>query len=100
VARVSARFSKSMASRRFRPNQEKVRSTTSGVACHMIANVAAHQLIKREAIYTGQRGSGGYPGPTRAAADAQGGGAADTAYPLKGPLAPPFTEPHAAGRLS
>jgi len=28
VARVSARFSKSLASRRFRPNQEKVRSTT------------------------------------------------------------------------
>jgi hypothetical protein len=28
VARVSARFSKSLARRRFRPNQEKVRSTT------------------------------------------------------------------------
>jgi hypothetical protein len=28
VTRVSARFSKSLASRRFRPNQEKVRSTT------------------------------------------------------------------------
>jgi len=28
LARVSARFSKSLARRRFRPNQEKVRSTT------------------------------------------------------------------------
>jgi len=28
VARVSARFSKSLARRRLRPNQEKVRSTT------------------------------------------------------------------------
>src|SRR5215472_283655 len=30
VVRVSARFSKSLASRRLRPNQEKVRSTTQG----------------------------------------------------------------------
>jgi hypothetical protein len=32
VARVSARFSKSLARRRLRSNQEKVRSTTSDAA--------------------------------------------------------------------
>ena len=47
-----------------------------------------------------QRGSSGYPGPTRAAAYTwvtRGDGAADAAYLLKRPLARTFNEAHAAG---
>ena len=51
----------------------------------MKARQRCSRSIKPEE-YKGQLGSSGYPGPTRPTADAQEGGAADAAYPLKGPL--------------
>jgi len=46
-----------------------------------------------------QRGSSGYPGPTRCCLHlvTRGEGAADATYLLKGPLARTFNEAHAAG---
>jgi hypothetical protein len=48
VASVSARFSKSLARRRFRPNQEKVRSTTQRhEALHVVAPLDDRQAQPR-----------------------------------------------------